>query len=133
MCDRREGVIYNERFNTYLTRIPCPARLILVSAVETCSEPGRCSEYNARNAPRNSRIIRDLICFTTLKNKHLPQIYACHIDCRSYIPHKTGSSWPTISSFVCDLDKSKTFVGTRVLDLVEKNTFTIGFNKDFWL
>jgi hypothetical protein len=27
--------------NTFLTRIPCPARLIMVSAVKTFSEPGK--------------------------------------------------------------------------------------------
>jgi hypothetical protein len=42
MCDRREGVVLKlEMLNAFLTRIPCPARLIMVSVVKTFSEPGR--------------------------------------------------------------------------------------------
>ena len=40
MCDRGDGELTRDA-NAFLTRIPCPARLIMVSAVKTFSEPGR--------------------------------------------------------------------------------------------
>jgi hypothetical protein len=44
MCDRREGFVLKlEMLNAFLTRIPCPARLIMVSAVKSFSEPGSLS------------------------------------------------------------------------------------------